>query len=64
MCAERPIQRAPTDQRGAYQFDLHEKGNPPEPFGMEHEADYVEAQEDQSDDEPLYAIRCSNQTTQ
>ena len=57
MCAERPIQWAPTDQRGAYQFDLHEKGNPSEPFGMEYEACNVETHEDQSDDEPLYPVR-------
>lgn len=31
---------------------------------MEHEADYIEAHEDQSDDKPLNTIRCSDQTTQ
>ncbi len=64
MSAERPIQWAPTNQRGANQLDLHDKGRPLEPFGMEHEAGDVEAHEDKADDESLNAVRCSNPTAQ
>ncbi len=64
MRAERPIQWAPTNQRGADQFDLYDKGHPLDPFGMEHEASDVEAHEDQADDEPLNPVRCSKTTAQ
>ena len=64
MCAERPIQWAPTHQRGADQLDLHDKGRPLEPFRMKNEAGDGEAHEDQADDESLNAVRLSNPTAQ
>ena len=63
MRSERPVQRTPTYQRSADQFDLNDKGNPSEPFGMEHESDDVEAHEYQTDYQSLNTVRCSNQTT-
>ena len=56
MRAEGPIQWAPTNQRGTDQLDLHDKGNPLDPFRMEHEAGDVEAHKDEADDEPLHPI--------